>query len=358
MTRASNEPLPLNEHAEVAGEWWAPARPGVVAYGRLIYSPDEGLELDLASGSDVIGLNEPVPWIHGLTVQGRRVTLRNCFARSWTMTIPGGFAARVYAEQAFVGMHAAAPVELSMLSLSARILSLSEWLGRSGLAVTGFGGKPKQISYSHPAHIPLAMVERALLFASFELTGEAIPATKPSVLNLEEQSWLNLNPRRSRPFDDLRVLVDRFNALLSFASGIDCPLLELVGEAIVSVEEIGPGRVHRQKTPVWVLYNRVVASPSRAQVARRMLFTYDDAQSLGKRPIHRWFRRSRQLEPVTNLYLSALPSRPYIWSTASLHMFRRSRGITVEVLEERLSRETIGRARQRPPSPSPQARPC
>jgi hypothetical protein len=42
--------------------------------------------------------------------------------------MPGGIAATVYAQYAFVGMHAASDAELAMLSLRARIVNLSEWL--------------------------------------------------------------------------------------------------------------------------------------------------------------------------------------------------------------------------------------
>ncbi len=41
-----------------------------------------------------------------------------------------------------------------------------------------------------------------------------------------------------------------------------------------------------------------------------MLFRYADAKRMNRRPILRWFRRSEQLEPVANVYLSALPTRP------------------------------------------------
>jgi hypothetical protein len=87
------------------GEWWVPGKPEDVAYGRLRFSPEDGLELDLASGTDIVGINSSVPWLNGLTVQGRPITLRNCFAREWSLTIPGGIAARIYAEQASAGNH-------------------------------------------------------------------------------------------------------------------------------------------------------------------------------------------------------------------------------------------------------------
>ena len=83
-----------------------PGNREATASGRLVYAPDDRLELHTTSGNDVFQHHEPIPWVHGLTVDGRPVTLRNCFALNWSLNMPGGVAARVYAQQAFVGMHA------------------------------------------------------------------------------------------------------------------------------------------------------------------------------------------------------------------------------------------------------------
>jgi hypothetical protein len=336
-------PLPLDEPFEMAGEWWAPDNPDEVAFGRLVYSPTTGLELHLASGSDVIRVEQPADWLHGLTVQGRRVTLRKCFARNWRMSIPGGIEARVHAGQAFVGMHAASDRELAMLSLSARIRSLNEWLGHSGISVSAFRGRPMRFRYSHPNDLPLLSIAQTYLSASFELTGEATPPRTPFSLNIEQRAWLQVRPRRRRSFDDLWTLVNRFNRLLSFASGTDCEALEVVGEARVPVEEF-TGRVIWQTAPVWVLYERVSVATD-AQAPERMLFRYEDARRDSLRPISRWFRRSQELEPVTNVYLSALPTRPlnieyrflaFVQALEAYHRRKQPRQLTLQTRLDRL----------------------
>src|SRR5438128_1926038 len=72
-------PLPFDVAAELPGEWWHPRDPDAIAHGVLRYTPEDGLQLRLTSGRDIISPNEPADWLQGLTVDGRPVTLRNCW---------------------------------------------------------------------------------------------------------------------------------------------------------------------------------------------------------------------------------------------------------------------------------------
>lgn len=107
----ADDPLPLDVEAQLAGEWWTPDDPGATAYGILTYKPEDGLQLRLTSGRDIVRFDTPIPWLHGLTVDGRPVTLRNSFVSAWSHHIPGGIDARVHVHEAFVGMHAASERE-------------------------------------------------------------------------------------------------------------------------------------------------------------------------------------------------------------------------------------------------------
>jgi hypothetical protein len=305
----ADDALPLDAKAELAGEWWQPDDAEATAYGLLTYTPEDGLLLRLTSGRDIVPINTSVPWLHGLTVDGRPITLRNCSAFNWSLHIPGGVDARVRAEQAFVGMHAASDRELSMLSLSARMVNLREWVGITGIAATSLQQRVTRISYTPPSTVYLGRNSGALFSVFFEPEGEATPPRAPFTLRLEQQAWFETAVTRRRPFDDLLGLVVRFSDFLSFAAGIDSPILELVGSARVPVREFGPGRVVYQRRPVWVLYHPF-SLPTTPRAAERMLFRFEDVRARKLLPLTRWYRHTRDLEPVRNLYLSALPTRP------------------------------------------------
>lgn len=303
----ADTPLPLDATHELTGEWWLPENPDASAYGRLKYSPEGGLELETVASGDVFPHHTPIPWIHGETGDGRRVTLRNCFVLAWSLNMPGGILARTYAQQAFVGMHAASDQQLSMLTLRARIVNLAEWLGVSGLDTQEAFGRIIGIQFGQPGPRGLGQFGGALMTASFELSGSVEPPRRPLRLNVEQHAWLEIAPRRARRFDALNEQLERFLALLSFASAVDCALLEVQGTARVPVTEFG-GRTIRERRAVWVLFERTTTAVTR-QMSERMLFRYDDVAAHKLMPIVRWFRRWDRFGPVINVYLSGLPTR-------------------------------------------------
>jgi hypothetical protein len=305
----AQEPLPLDSPAELAGDWWLPEDPEKRAHGRLIYTATEGVQLHITTGGGVFRFEEPQPWINGQTVDGRDVTLRDCSVIGWSMSMPGEVRARLRIQQAFVGVHASAARELRFLALRARMTNLREWLGISGLSVES--GYRWRIGYTPQNPVSLGRAAGAWLSASFEPTGTAEPPRTPFTLALEEHAWLNLQPRRAAPFDHLRASLDRFNSFLGFAATADCAYLEIVGQARVRMRESGPRgwrAVGWTNMPVWILEHPArLPRPPRAR--ERMLFTFDDVRQRNLRPLNRWFQRAPLFEPVTNLYLSALPTR-------------------------------------------------
>jgi hypothetical protein len=287
-------PLPLDEPVELSGEWWLPDDAERTAFGRLVYNPIEGLTLHLISGAEIINPQRPAAWVHGLSVQGRPVTLRNCVTWGWSMHIPGGIEARVYVEEAFVGMHAASERALSMLRLEARVMSLNEWLGVSGLTTSeGFAQQTRAGEYAQPGDVGLTSIGGALLAASFELQGSAAPNPRePYEIVLRQRAWLRIVPRRPRRFRELWSLVEQFTDFLSFACGLDCPVIEVVGIARVPFRTFGPrGQQGMSDESVWVLHQRAEHargdSASTTQEAARMLFRRSDAMARNGQPLLR-----------------------------------------------------------------------
>jgi ApeA N-terminal domain 1 len=106
----SDEPLPLDTAIELTGVWWRPGDRDQHAAGRLIYTPGQ-LRIDLTSGADLLmrrpdDPDGPVPWLHGMTVDGRPVTLHGCHLTKWSLHHPGGVLQEAVVDLAAVGMHA------------------------------------------------------------------------------------------------------------------------------------------------------------------------------------------------------------------------------------------------------------
>lgn len=306
-TMPSGDPVRLDQAAEWAGQFWRPDQPDNVESGRLRYDPEDGLHLDLVSGARFPDLHDEFPWILGQTVDGRLVTLRDSFITNWSLHIPAGRQAELKANGAFFGLHATSDRELSFHFLEARMANLREWLGITGIGTPTFVKDAGSVAYRTPTPTPLAKSGGRSLTAHHPFIGGASPAQRPFSFSIEQQAWIRVEHARQRTFQNLFQLLGRFSALLAFATSIDAPLLEVRGETTVRRRDF-KNRTSEERVPVWVLFSRAT---TRADVVRRDLMTFrmSDAHAVGLRPIARWFRRASTMEPVYNLYLSALPAR-------------------------------------------------
>jgi hypothetical protein len=305
----SRPSLPLDEQAELVGEWWLPGEEDQSGSGRLLYEPVTGLHIEVVGGGVFKDPTASVPWVLGLTVDGRRVTLRGCDVLDWGLSMPGGVFAKARVAQAFVGMHASGDAELRLHSLRARIANLGGWLDARALEVAGVFPRTGTVGFSRIGAFDLGRSKGVLLTASVDLDGSAEPATNPQVVSLEQRPWVTLAPRRRRSFDELLDLAETFRGFLSFASGVDSPFLELEGMATVQGGAFAGPRRQTSREPVSILFAQRERGEVEEQPTRRMLFRYVDVQSKGMLPLARWLRRADRMGPVYSLYLAALPVR-------------------------------------------------
>lgn len=302
------DPVPLDVAAEFVGSWWIPGRPDDAASGRLLYHPEYGLTLELVGGA-FAHADPHIDWLLGMTVDGRRISVQDCVLRHATQSLPGGLQVELRVNRAFIDIHAANAPELSLHLLDVRMANLTRWLGISGIQTTrhtlGAGG---QIIYRDPGDVTFAQHQGVRITAQFEIVGSARPSAAPTEVSIEQRAWIRFRHRYRRHADQLLDLAELFNGLLAFATSAESPLLELRGEATQVHHEFGTGRPYRRRDPVWILFSRVNISDL-SPYPESMTFRFSDAVIFDLLPVARWFRRAGVLEPIYNLYLSALPTR-------------------------------------------------
>jgi hypothetical protein len=184
------EPVRLDRPAEFVGEWWLPGAHGSVASGRLRFQPFESLMLEAVSSGGFLSFDEPVPWLLGLTVDGRPVTLRDLVVVDWRLSMPGGVLVKAHAREAFVGMHAASERDLRFHSLSARVANLAPWLDPPGL-VAG------EVAPGAPAY--LGRVPGGVgATAGVSTRSIGLPPRKPLRLEVEREAAVRFAATRGR----------------------------------------------------------------------------------------------------------------------------------------------------------------
>lgn len=128
MFLPGNRSFPLDQPAELVGEWWLPSDPANIASGRLVYEPGERIRFESVAGQMWFPLGGTIPIILGFTVDGLFVTLRNVNVMNQIMNMPGGVSTTASVWLVFVGMHAKTETELRLHQLEARLSQLPEWM--------------------------------------------------------------------------------------------------------------------------------------------------------------------------------------------------------------------------------------
>jgi hypothetical protein len=156
---ADPAPIVLGVASELSGRWFVPGREENAASGRLLFDPVDGLTLETVSDLPLLGTgNEPEPFVLGITVDGRLVTLRRVFGvqQRWN-SLGGVWALTAHANTAFIGMHATSERELRFHVMQARLTHLNEWSYTTGIdldhAVFPKGGT---MEFAVPSPIVLA----------------------------------------------------------------------------------------------------------------------------------------------------------------------------------------------------------
>ena len=187
------QPLPLMSRQNSSASWWIPGSSDPGASGRLIYEPYGQMRLKVISAPPQLFFDELPGWVHGLTVDGRMVTLRDPMLSKSSMNIPGGIRVEALVGAAFVGMHASSERELRLHSLQARIASLTEWLDPPGFGLAG----RRTVQVQTPSAVQLGRAPGGIgVDAWVEVVGEGHPGPRPLRIEAQQRGWVRFAPAR------------------------------------------------------------------------------------------------------------------------------------------------------------------
>ncbi|MGH3025037.1 MAG: hypothetical protein ACRDLR_01135 [Gaiellaceae bacterium] len=243
--------LPLNQAADLLGEWWLPKDEDHRATGRLIFDPDpaEGLTLDVVSAMPLFRRGSEIPIVLGLTVDGHKVTLRDVFQRHSRWHSAGGTHTVASPSAAFVGIHIPTVEELRFDSIEARLSNLTEWAHQSGIDAPRKLQHGGQVDVQVPPMLTLAQAGGAQVAVRYEFISERIPdepTANPYELKICQQAWLVLVRRRGRQhYDSFDELLTHVRWFLGFAASAQDELIEIRGFTNLTTRTFG----RRGRTP-------------------------------------------------------------------------------------------------------------
>jgi hypothetical protein len=294
------------------GYFWLPAQPELKLPGTLRVSDTGHVELE------VLGMFGDVPefepkhtrLVHGVTENGKLVTLANCVTYGTALNIPDIAKSRATAERLFVGLQFSEADTFEFTRVTFSLEGLDAWVGLTGISVSHQWDDQKlkgaTITFRPPAPQPHGLSDGLDLSIQFRSTvpsgiGNATEA------KVTQSAFLQIGSPEPRPLDYLLRIVHRVNTFLCLA--IDQPVA-LAGLALSSpafVETVG-----EKQRPVEIeLYFPSLPHPEKAPTVdqHRLLFPYGAVtQNLGDL-LSRWLADYELLEPAFNLYFASTTAR-------------------------------------------------
>lgn len=144
---------------KIKGFWWRLDAPDNKLQDEIVYGATLGAKVDLFGYVDD-GFDRPKPskrfTLHGLTLDGKPITLFECLVTKTKRHMPGGVSCTVESNFGIVGTRVARPSDIQFKTVSVRFNGLRDWAWISGIESKYERDPTKAVfTYKAPADIPV-----------------------------------------------------------------------------------------------------------------------------------------------------------------------------------------------------------
>ena len=296
----------MDEAIRFEGYWWLPGANDNVVPGILEFDPDKGASLRLmGSLQGLEGITDPhePEIIHGLSSDGKLITLKDCGQTLGDLRFGSGFSTSAYAANTiFVGRHFERPEDVGFKSLIVEYLYLEAWADSSGFDIKFVEEErePKEHRIEVKHELPAAAAARVggeygvtLDFGS-DFKASQRPFTWATI---KQPAELVIEFSGKQPFVRLSDIVFRLQHLLSLG----------LRRSAYPVAIRGYTGAREQTMPVEVYYSPLgrmdgVKRPERFE----MLYSRKDLPGGFETAVARWLERAGSLDPVYRLFLGTV----------------------------------------------------
>lgn len=279
------------EEIKYSGQWWSPANPDNRVHGVLSFNQSAGARLELD------GALEGHPnIINGVSLDNTKITLHDCIVSNpnefWG-NIPIFMQSHIYAHRLYLGIHFGKQEDIKFKRLYCQMSTLNEWVRKSGFSVQReVGGEV--ITYKQPNAISVLINPELKITIDFWCAS----SYRYSTINLKQVARVAFHSPKAQSIDDYLRLLHHFRNFLCLATQVSTFPQEISG----FINEESP------TSEVKILY-QLDASISTKDDVYSSLFTFTDIESEFASCIQNWYKKYEVLEPVCQLYFSALYGR-------------------------------------------------
>jgi len=283
----------------MTGEWWSPDEPEVRRAGTLRIDAEGEARLTLNDPRPQPGLltsHRDYPVLHGITDDGKRVTLHDCFDFSSSGPIQGLGRRVIHVTFALIGIHADG-VDPSLSAACAVFSGARQWYGRSNLKVETFTSM-QSVRFGYEAEPTITLFEEDGLTLKMyaALTAVANGLEVDGSYRLKEDLRFELDASPVRPMSELNRVLMGCKDFLSIATQSYCEnerwfVYQGAGKELQEANFHAPP-VFRDKAG--------------QKGVRDMLFRFQDIAEDPAVFFSRWLKEADRLASIRSLYFLAV----------------------------------------------------
>lgn len=293
---------------EFSGYWWLPEEPDHKLSGKLTFSSQEGLELNLNGIFDEKSACTPLGTnILGETSFGEKITIYQAFytgsERVITDEHPG--ASSYISQRGFVGHHFHTMEDTKFIRVAYHPTHLDEWLS---LPIMEFEYQEDgfSIRYTRPESLSFHLAEEISIRILFSSYGPKIGSTVTK-LDFQHKAYLSIELEKEQHFSHFGELLFHLNNFFALAVMQPVQPRDLEGEVLIDDPETGKSATRL----VRILQPLFDQSDPQKIYRCHMLFTYNDIEEKLGEYLKNWFGKREHLNPVFDLFFGVLQYSSY-----------------------------------------------
>ena len=283
-----------------------PEKPEIELQGTLVYSLEEGIELNLLGEFDDLHLSDKphdINLICGFTTKGKEISLYKCFESHRSSSMPGIATSKYIVNYLFVGKYFKTRTELVFNNLTAEIDKLSPWVRKYGFKKTEYDKALQKttVVYERPQEIKFKIADGIIGQFNFSFTA---PFTKniPKI-NLEQKSHLELRLDHLKHFD--KIIKDYFH----FQNFLTVGLYHLTHPISIKLRDESFQQAdasNKEKIDIRLFFRpHILQNQTKKNHARDFLFSYEDVETDFEKFIQHWFENENLLKPVISMIVDS-----------------------------------------------------
>ncbi len=298
----------FTKETEISGFWWPADDPEQRLPGKLVFSPAEGLTLELMGAFPHDKFENPF----GVTVLGEstfkeNVTLHQVYLNeSRTLgSLPGTGLSTCVAVRAYVGAHIPNSTDVEFKIIKYYPFSIEQWL-RNKTIDYDFPPGGFEVKFNNPEPLSFKLTDDLTFGLSYQSSGLSINPYGTDI-NFKYVPIMSLESKQPVSWNRIGELITTLNNFLSLP--IMEPVFSLDVQGTILLPSTKEGDETQEEVEIKVLLPLYDTPVGESPHPVEMLYTFDDISEVFPEYLANWFEKEALLGPVYDLFFDSFSGK-------------------------------------------------